>query len=121
MNKKVKMIELCSKIGVFFGSCDGNYSDDERNFVSSFINKLKTEDTINNEVENLMNGVLEKSYTIEEIIDETNQILEGLGKDDKKYLKDLLCQFIESVIKADGVLHPNEIKFYEQWNHSVLI
>lgn len=120
MDKRIKIIELCSKTGVFFGGCDGDYSESERNFVSSFLKNLKKEYTIDEETEAMVNGVLEKTYTIEEIIDETNQMLEGLTTDEKKQVKELLSQFIDAVIKADGVLDPNEIKFYNQWNKSVI-
>ena len=115
MNKRKELQLLIAKTGVFFANCDGEYDKLEDKFISEFILAM-IKDGI--EIEDSLKEVIDiksEKYTIDDIINSTREFLKKLTEEEKTTTIDLMIDFIEKVINADGVVHPNEEKYFNQW------
>ena len=115
MNRLNEIQLLVGKIGVFFANCDGEYDKLEDKFISEFIlAMIKDGIEIEDSLKELIDIKSEK-YTIDDIINSTREFLKKLTEEEKTTTIDLMIDFIEKVINADGVVHPNEEKYFNQW------
>ena len=115
MNKRKELQLLIAKTGVFFANCDGEYDKLEDKFISEFIlAMIKDGIEIEDSLKELIDIKSEK-YTIDDIINSTKEFFEVLSEDKKTIAIDILKDFIEKIINADGVVHPNEEKYFNQW------
>ena len=115
MNKRKELQLLIAKTGVFFANCDGEYDKLEDKFISEFILAM-IKDGI--EIEDSLKEVIDiksEKYTIDDIINSTKEFFEVLSEDKKTIVIDILKDFIEKIINADGVVHSNEEKYFNQW------
>lgn len=115
MNKRKELQLLIAKTGVFFANCDGEYDKLEDKFISEFILAM-IKDGI--EIEDSLKEVIDiksEKYTIDDIINSTKEFFEVLSEDKKTIAIDILKDFIEKNINADGVVHSNEEKYFNQW------
>ena len=65
--------------------------------------KLEVKDTLNH------------SYALEEIVEETSELVDGFNEDERKAILFTISQFIQKVINADGRVESLEREYYEQW------
>ena len=115
MNRLNEIQLLVGKIGVFFANCDGEYDKLEDKFISEFIlAMIKDGIEIEDSLKELIDIKSEK-YTIDDIINSTKEFFEVLSEDKKTIAIDILKDFIEKIINADGVVHSNEEKYFNQW------
>lgn len=111
-----KLAILTSKIGFYFAKCDGDYDSRERMFIYNYIDLLEEQNLINEETKSIISDVENQSLTIESIVNDTKDFLGMLPeKEDKVECINSLKEFIESVIKADGVVLDVESANYNEW------
>ena len=115
MNRLNEIQLLVGKIGVFFANCDGEYDKLEDKFISEFIlAMIKDGIEIEDSLKELIDIKSEKC-TIDDVINSTKELLNQVNADERQQVVDMLKDFIEKVINADGVVHTNEEKYFNQW------
>ncbi|MBQ2397970.1 MAG: hypothetical protein II304_13205 [Bacteroidales bacterium] len=115
MNKLKEIQMLVARTGVFFANCDGEYDKLEDKFISEFIlQMIKDGIEIEDSLKELIDIKSEKC-SIDDIINSTKEFLNQVTEEEQTTTIDLMKDFIEKVINADGVIHPNEEKYFNQW------
>ncbi len=120
MEKLVNSIKLMAKAGLFFANCDGNFSQRERDFIEAFLQNIQEVGDIEDELKNDINDSLNHTYTIEGIIEDTKQLVDGFNEDERKAILFTMAAFIEKVIAADGNLECKEQDYFLQWRDAVV-
>ena len=115
MEKLIDTIKLTAKAGLFFASCDGDFSAKEVEFIEGYIESIEDVGEIPEELKEEVRDTLNHTYTIDEIIDETKRLVEGFNEDERKAILFVLRQFILKVIAADGRVKTREVECYDQW------
>ena len=106
---------LVARTGVFFANCDGEYDKLEDKFISGFVlQMIKDGIQIEDSLKELIDIKSEKC-TIDDVINSTKELLHQVNGEERTQIVDMLKDFIEKVINADGVVHPNEEKYFNQW------
>lgn len=119
--KDEQLICLVSELGVFFGNCDGSYDDCEKSFVDNYLHSLSEKYSITRERLQNIKKSINVDESIDSLIEKTNSYAEQLNEHERISLKRTLSRFIYYLIRADGVLHPNEIFFYKAWKNGINI
>ncbi|MEE0917546.1 MAG: hypothetical protein UIQ67_04485 [Bacteroidales bacterium] len=115
MSRKKEVLLLAAKTGLFFANCDGEFDNKESKFISDYILEIMHAGI---DIEDTMEDLIKlkgEKHTIEELIDYTKNFLKTLDEDDKCITLSEMKKFIENLINIDGVVHPNEEKYFEQW------
>ncbi|MCI6617647.1 MAG: TerB family tellurite resistance protein [Prevotella sp.] len=115
MEKIIEVVRLMAKTGLFFASADGIYQQRERQFINDFVSGIEQIGSITPELKGEVYGALNNQYKIEEIIRETNAVLEGFNKDERRAILASIRGFITKVIEADGSVHPLERENFRLW------
>ncbi len=114
------VVKLMAKTGLFFASVDGEYADSERTFIENYINQLSAVGPVD-EVKDMLENALNQHFTLDEIIDETRQLLTCFTQpEDKQAIVMSMANFIEQVIRADGVEHPAEKQAFLAWANALV-
>ena len=115
MNKREETQILVARTGVFFANCDGEYDKLEDKFISEFVlQMIKDGIEIEDSLKELIDIKSEKC-TIDDVINSTKELLYQVNGEERTQIVDMLKDFIEKIINADGVVHPNEEKYFNQW------
>lgn len=120
MEKLVNSIKLMAKAGLFFANCDGNFSQRERDFIEAFLQNIQEVGDIEDELKKDINDSLNHTYTIEGIIEDTKQLVDGFNEDERKAILFTMAAFIEKVITVDGNLECKEQDYFLQWRDAVV-
>ena len=115
MEKIVATIKLMAKAGLFFADCDGNFSSRESDFINAFLNGILEVGDIDDQLKLEVKDTLNHSYALEEIVEETSELVDGFNEDERKAILFTISQFIQKVIDADGRVESLEREYYEQW------
>ena len=120
MNEKLSdSILLTAKAGLFFASCDGDFSQKEREFVEGYISSIEEVGEIPSELKEAVADTINHTYTLEEIIDDTLSLVEGFNEDERKAILFTLRQFILKAIASDSRVKEKEVASYDQWLKAV--
>ena len=120
MNDKLSnSILLTAKAGLFFASCDGDFSQKEREFVAGYISSIEEVGEIPSELKEAVADTINHTYTLEEIIDDTLSLVEGFNDDERKAILFTLRQFILKAIASDSRVKEKEVASYDQWLKAV--
>ena len=115
MNKRKDFQILIARTGVFFANCDGEYDKLEDKFISEFILRMIDRGVeVKDSLKELIDIKSEKC-SIDDVINSTKEFLAQVNEDEKPQVVDMLKGFIEKLINVDGVLHPNEVKYFDKW------
>lgn len=101
MEKLANVVRLMAKTGLFFANCDGQYAQSEKDFIKSFIAQIEQVGTIDEELKREVTGAIDRKYTLEEIVRDTQEVLEGFNRDEQKAILLTIDAFVAKVIKAD--------------------
>ena len=112
--KKRKLIKLVMELGSFIANCDGEYDVRESEFIDKYINEMSKQEIPLDDLLQIKRSLC-TSIDIDYLVDETKKMLEAVEYEEKKPLLKTLSYFINGVIEADGVIHPNETKYYMEW------
>ncbi len=109
------VIGLVAKTGLYFSCVDGNYDESERRFIDNYIGQLAAVGDVS-EVRAMLDSAIDKRYTHDEIVADTKALLATFeSADDRRAVLLSLYNFIDNVIKADGVEHPAEREALLRW------
>lgn len=108
-------ILLTAKAGLFFASCDGDFSQKERDFVEGYIESIEEVGEIPSELKEALADTINHTYTLEEIIGGTLDLVEGFNEDERKAILFTLRQFIIKAIASDSRVKEKEVAAYDQW------
>lgn len=120
MEKLINTITLMAKTGLFFASADGDYSDKEKNFIEGFISGIENIGDIDDELKAKVNDATSHTYTLDEIVKETQQLLEGFSPDEQSAIKKSLKAFVNKVIDADCERKGVEQENYLAWKKAIM-
>ena len=116
MNEKLSdSIMLTAKSGLFFASCDGEFSQKEREFIEGFISSIEEVGEIPEELKEAVADTINHTYTLEGIVDDTLKLVEGVNDDERKAILFTLRQFILKAIASDSRVKEKEVAAYDQW------
>lgn len=114
-----KTINLVAKTGLYFASVDGDYSQAERNFIENYKARLSQVGPMN-EVQYIFDHVWDHPVTLQEVINETRELLDMMpAPADKQAIVASLAGYIQHVIMADGVEHPDEREALITWMNAL--
>ena len=108
-------ILLTAKAGLFFASCDGDFSQKERDFVEGYIASIEEVGEIPSELKEALADTINHTYTLEEIIGDTLDLVDGFNEDERKAILFTLRQFIIKAIASDSRVKEKEVAAYDQW------
>ena len=118
MDKLISTIKLLAKSGLFFANCDGEVSDRERKYINTFLGNILEVGDIDDELKNEVEDSLNHTYTLEGIIDETKQLVDGFNEDERKAILFMLNHFIHKVVSADERVDSRERDNYAKWQQA---
>lgn len=120
MEKLENVVRLMAKTGLFFANCDGQYAQPEKDFIKSFIAQIEQVGTIDEELKREVTGAIDRKYTLEEIVRDTQEVLEGFNRDEQKAILLTIDAFVAKVIKADKRMaeaeNANRMAWKKQFN-----
>ena len=109
------VVKLVAKTGLFFSCVDGEYADSERQFIENYLSQLSKVGPID-EVEEMLRNALHNHFTLDEVVADTKALLAQFDRPgDRQMVIMSLYQFIDKVIKADGVENPDERQALIDW------
>lgn len=111
-----KVTELLLEAGVFFANTDGYFGLDEKEVIKQCVAEVRKTNDISDDfisVDDL------SVVTFDELVEQMNDVLNFVrGNDDaKKEIIMVVEKFIETVIKADGKISPEEAKEFQRWKN----
>lgn len=112
-------ISIVARIGLFFAHCDGEYHPKERSFIRRFLINLQTKGLVNDEDIKELETLQNETPSLEQITEESADFLLAQPVKTRAELYEMMKQFIESVIKADGVLQQEENDSFDFWKHHI--
>lgn len=115
MEKLITTIKLMAKTGVFFAHCDGKYDQHEVDFLNGFLGGIDHIGDIDETLRQEIKDSLNHTYTLEDIIEETQQLLEGFNEDEQKAIITSIYLFIRKVLVSDKNLESVEKKNFRLW------
>lgn len=115
MEKVISTIKLMAKTGVFFAHCDGEFDQREVDFIKGFLGGIDHIGDIDEALRQEVKDVVNQNYTLDEIIEETQQLLEGFNEDERKAIITSIYLFIRKVLVADKNLDSVEKKNFRLW------
>lgn len=113
-----KVIWLVAKTGLFFAHADGRYDVREKNFIEGFIDKLAAIGPVD-DVKAELESSLQKHYKLEDIVNDTKDLLSGFNPAEQSVIKLTLSQFVTNVINADCVENKAESILFEEWKKAL--
>lgn len=120
MNAIEKSAILYAKTGVFYANCDGEYDERERDFITRFVDELEKQESISGATKAAIGNVLNTPQSFADVIKDTRDLLQEFNEAEQKAILYQFNEFIKRVIDADGKLHPNEEKYFEEWKNEFM-
>ncbi len=115
MDKVIATIKLMAKTGVFFAHCDGSYVERESEFIKGFLGGIDQVGDIDELLKQEVKDTVNQTYTLDGIIEETQQLLEGFNEDERKAIVSAIYMFIRKVLVVDKNLDSVEKKNFRIW------
>lgn len=109
-----KIIKLIVKLGLFFAHCDGTYSAKERSFITNFIQKLADKGNVD-DLKAILGDSINKTYSLDEIVADTNDLLDDFEGNDRAAIKATLLGFVQQVINSDNNECKAELANLDAW------
>lgn len=111
-----KVTELLLEAGVYFANTDGYFGLDEKEVIRQCITEVRKTNDISDDfisVDDL------SVVTFDELVEQMNEVLNFVkgNNDAKKEIIMVVEKFIETVIKADGKISPEEAKEFQRWKN----
>ena len=104
-----------AKTGVFFAHCDGEFDQREEKFIKGFLGGIDQIGDIDEALRQEVKDTVKQNYTLDGIIEDTKQLLEGFNEDERKAIITSIYLFIRKVLVADKNLDSVEKKNFRIW------
>ena len=113
-----KFMKLAAAIGLYFAKVDNDYDEKEKEFIVNYVGKLKENSPLTADEEAELRATAEHHYTLEEIIADTNDLLEEYAETERYPLLNTLSVIINQVINADGKVTKEEAESFAKWKEA---
>lgn len=97
--------------------CDGNVDDREIKIIKDYTDQMVANEEFNPEEMNTIESSVRQKLTIDYLVDQTKILHEYASNEEKESLLYALSSYIQKVIMVDGVQHPNEVRYYKEWQN----
>ena len=111
----VKVVKLMAKTGLYFAHCDGNYSQSEKDFLEAYVSGIELIGSIDDDVKQSVYSTFDNTYTLEEIVFETEEVLDGLSAKEQGFILFEIEKFIKKVIHLDDNVESKEQLELRKW------
>lgn len=115
--KTDEMVLLLAKIGSFFANCDGEYSDDEKVFITNYIQTMRSNSVLSDSTEIQLLETTNHNISYNEIISDTENLLKDFNPTEQHAIIKSISDFIQKVIEADNHVNKNEELYFKQWSN----
>jgi len=119
MEKITEVVKLMAKTGLFFANADGQYNRSEKDYLDNFVAGIQQIGDISDELKADVVGALDKTYTLEQIIDDTKQLVDGFSDQERGAILTAIKGFINQVIRVDDTVHEKEQAAYKAWKQAL--
>lgn len=109
------------ELGKFFMTCDGDVDNREVKFIQDYTAQLVKQGVATEEQLQVIKTTIAENLTIDYLIAQTNNLLTYATEEEREPLLSELSSFIQHVIMADEVVHPNEEKYYNEWKNEITL
>lgn len=106
---------LLCKMGTHFMKIDGNIAASESKFVRLFIEELGNSSEHKINVDEILAQTMSLSFTLDDILADTDKLLNEIEDNARTTVILLLTSFISSIILADGIITAEENSSFFQW------
>lgn len=114
-----RMVRLVAKTGLYFSCVDGQYDDSERQFLDNYLAQLAGVGPVD-EVKDMIEHAMDRPVTFDEVVADTREVLDMFTTAGEREMIEMsLFNFINSVIRADGVEHPAERESFIAWANAI--
>lgn len=118
MEKIYQVVRLMAETGLFFANVDGIYQDRERQFINDYVSGIEEIGDITPEQKGWVYSALNKKYTLDDIIRDTRELLDGFEEIERQQILKSMKGFIKRVLMADGHVHPLEHANFQLWKQA---
>lgn len=106
---------LLCKMSTHFMKIDGNIAASESKFVRLFIEELGNSSEHKINVDEILAQTMSLSFTLDDILADTDKLLNEIEDNARTTVILLLTSFISSIILADGIITAEENSSFSQW------
>ena len=117
IEKLVKVVKLMAKTGLYFASCDGDYS--QRDFLEAYVSGIESIGSIDDELKQSVYSTFDKTYSLEEIVEDTKEMVDGFEPEQRTAVLKEMQQFIIKVIRLDNKVDSKEEAEFVKWNKAL--
>lgn len=110
-----KFVKLAAEIGLFFAKVDSDYDEKEKEFLVGYIKELEKGNPLSEEEKSLISEMSEHHFTLNEVIQDTKDLLEEYREEDRNPLLNTISVLINQVINADGKVTKEETDSFASW------
>lgn len=115
----INAITLTAKTGTYFAKCDGEYDEREEKFIATFLKAIKQISDIRSDTYGTIKASLDETITLNNLINETKQLMSHFNAQEQRVLKETIEQFIREIIAADHKLSNEEHTNYAAWQKAL--
>ena len=115
MEKIIQVVKLMAKTGLFFASVDGIYQEREQQYINDYVSGIEQIGDITPELKGEIYETLDRKFTLNEIISDTRNLLDGFHEVERLSILKGIRSFITKVMNADGHTHPLGHENYKLW------
>jgi len=110
-----KFVKLAAEIGLFFAKVDNDYDEREQTFLTNYVAELKKNNPLEYAEEELLKEYINKKFTLDDIINDTEDMLDEYVEKERYPLLNTLYTLINQVIHADGKVTIEEQEAFDAW------
>lgn len=110
-----KFVKLAAEIGLYFAKVDNDYDEREKEFLVGYIKELEKSNPLSEEEKSLISEMSEHHFTLNEVIQDTKDLLEEYREEDRNPLLNTISVLINQVINADGKVTTEEADSFTLW------
>lgn len=110
-----KFVKLAAEIGLYFAKVDSDYDEKEKEFLVGYIKELEKSNPLSEEEKSLISEMSEHHFTLNEVIQDTKDLLVEYSEEDKYPLLNTISVLINQVINADGKVTTEEADSFTLW------
>ena len=115
IEKLVKVVKLMAKRGLYFANCDGDYRQSEKDFLEAYVSGIEAIGAIDDEVKQSVFATFNNTYSLEEIVEETKEMVDGFEPEQRAAILTEMQNFIIKVIRLDNKVDSKEKDEFVKW------
>ncbi len=109
-----------AQTGIYFAKCDTHFAKQEEIIINQFTQKSLEDSKNKRNFFHQIQTAINQDIALEKLIENTNEFLSSLERNEADNYKDILFEFVEKIIKADNKIDNAEVMFYEVWRKQII-